>query len=618
MSGSEGVRAIGGEMIEWSDAGQDLPGGAAIEEMILRVVPAGGHVLVAGPHRTGLVDRLVEHCARVTCLLRSLPDAAELHRRHGGRDMFTTLCGDVDGLPGSVEAAGPEAGAFDAVVAAGGFGRLNTPDGPALGWAAIMRRLAATLAPGATLVIAVENELGVHRLVEPTPADTADDHWFPPYGIDGTVPASPAELVRAIDEATATDAVPTGAAAHRCYAVYPSVEAPAVLLPTGPLSDRLRADGVPAALVAAALDAGFAGRPVLADPARLARTSLANGLGARLAPGWIAVLRPSGPPPGVMVTDGPGPLAVTCELTEPGTGPGTERRWERRPVVGAETVLAGRIARDVGRLAGPVPDGCLLDQLLLTACALCDLPALRGLLRSYAGWMAELPPAAQPFATPGNVVVDDCAVSVSGSGWSLLDPSWELAEPVSGGVALTRALRGFAAGLLAGGHRHPWPTTLDVDGITSVMTTMAGRRPDRAFTGQAIRLEAEIIAARRQLPISDRERLVAELERGVLPSPMGLREALLERERLITELGEARDRSVWLDTRLRATEAKVRQAADKHAKTRAELRATQDRLEALRESTTYRIGRFIVSPKRKALRVLRTVRPSAGAATRIP
>lgn len=609
MTEPAAVRLIGGEMIEWSDTGHDLPGGEALEALILNSVPAGGDVLLAGPHRAELVGLLLAHCARVTCLLRSLPDATELHGRYGGSGDLTVLCGGLESL-----SADTVPGPFDAVVAAGGFRRLGTPDGAPLGWADGLRRLTAPLASGGTLVMAVENELGVHRLVDPAPVETADDQWFPPHGIDATVPAGPDALLSALEEtAPRSEAAVTGSGT--CYAAYPCLEVPTVLLPVRRLADRLPPDGVPAALVSAALDAGFAGRPVLSDPGRLARTSLGQGLGARLAPGWIAVARPAGALPGALVTDGPGPLAVTCELVE--SRPAGQR-WERRLVTAADTVLAGRIARDATRLGGLVPPGRMLDQMLLTACALCDLPTLRGLLRSYANWMSEQPPAAQPFATPDNVVVDEGGPPAAEPHWALLDPSWELAEPVASGVALVRALRGFAGGLLAGGHRHPWPTTLDVDGITSVLLAMAGRRPDRMLLGQAVRLEAEIVAAKNRLPITDRERLVGELERGLLPSPMGVREGSLERERLITELGEARDRAVWLDATLREKEARLLQATEAHAKARAELRVSRAELQALRASTPYRIGRLIVAPKRRAVRLLRGVRTSAGAATRTP
>ncbi|MFG2002626.1 hypothetical protein ACGFNU_26055 [Spirillospora sp. NPDC048911] len=576
---SHGVQLVGGEMTGWSDDGGRLPGGAALEDLVLRAVPAGGSALIAGPHRAELVDRLIEHCGRVTCLLRSLPDAQDLGRRHADSARLTVLCGGLDKLG--------DIGPFDAVVAAGGLGRLHTPDSAVPAWSDGVERLTRALAPGGVLVIGAENELGVHRLVDPAPADVpgTDEQWHPPHGVDTTVPGDPAELAARVSG--------DGAAAVRCFAAYPDLAGPGLLVDVDELDRGRAADGVVAVLVAAALTGEVAGGQVLADPRRLARRSLAQGLGARLAPAWIVVVRPGGALPAAVVgDDAPGHWAVSYALT------GREDGWERAAVRDPGLRTTGRVQREAARLAGPVPGGRLLDELLHRLCAMSDVPGLRRLLQAYAGWLAGQPATARVFATPDNVIVD-------GDRFAVLDPSWELADDEPFDVALALALRRFAARLLGGGHRHPWPTTLDLDGIASTLLAMAGHPGDRVLLGTAVRLEAEIGAARRGLPAAEHARLLAELEAGETGEPLGHREALLARRRLGEELAEARARAEWLDAKLRAKEDELARTKETAEHRRAQVKELKTQLRGIRASKAFKFGRMVTAPPRVARRNLR-------------
>ncbi|HEV7934310.1 MAG TPA: hypothetical protein VGP70_18630 [Actinomadura sp.] len=597
MTEQYGVHLIGGEMFDWSDADASRPGGGALETLLLRVVPASGHVLLAGPHRDGLVDRLIAHCARVTCLVRSLPDAQELGRRQAGSGRLTVLCGGLDKL-------GDE-GPYDAIVAAGGFHSLAAPDSSALTWSESLDRLSALLAPAGALVIGVENELGVHRLVDPGGA-APDGEWLPRHGVDGTVPVGPAELVARLRE--------RGASVERCYAAYPGLVPPAVLITADRLEERLGPDGAAATLISAALAHEFTGRHVLADPCRLARSALSHGLGARLAPAWIAVVRPAGELPAGLITDGsPGHWAATYELRD------DDGRWVRGDVQPPGPRDAGRVLREPARLAGPVPAGYTLEESLRTACALSDVPAVRRLLRSYARWLAGQAPGIMAFATPGNVIVD-------GEWFAVLDPSWELAGELPFELALARALRQFAAGLVSGGYRHPWPTTLDLDGVTVTLLAMAGHPGDRALLGQAVELEAELEAAVRGLSAADHARLLAELQSGMVREPLGYREALVAQHRLTEELADARARAAWLDTALKAKETELVRAAEtaqgklddlnqKRRQDQAELKRLQQELKArtaqitaLRNSLSHRVGRLVTAPLRAFRALVRRAR----------
>jgi hypothetical protein len=596
MTEQYGVHLVGGEMFDWSDADADRPGGGALEMLVLRVVPPSGHVLVAGPHRDGLVDRLVEHCAQVTCLVRSLPDAQELGRRQAGSGRLTVLCGGLDKLG--------DAATYDAVIAAGGFGPLATPDSSALTWAESLDRLSARLAPGGALVIGVENELGVHRLVDPG-QDAADDEWLP-RGADTTVPAGPAELVARLRG--------SGASAERCYAAYPGLVAPTVLIAADRLEERLGSDGASATLISSALGHEFTGRHVLADPRRLARSALSQGLGGRLAPAWIAVVDPAGDLPAGMVCDGgPDHWAATYELR------GDDGRWERGEVRRPAQRSAGRVLREPARLTGPVPSGRTLEESLLTACALSDVPAVRRLLASYASWLAAQEPGIRAFAMPDNVAVER-------ERFAVLDPSWELAGEVPFELALARGLRRFAAGLVVGGHSHPWPTTLDLDGVAVTLLAMAGHPGDRVLLGQAVELEAEIQAAVRGLSAAEHARLLAELQSGVVREPLGHREALTAQRRLTEELADARARTAWLDRTLKAKETEYAKAAEiaqgkleelrrqrredqaEIKRLRQEVKVKEAQVKALRNSLSHRVGRLATAPLRALRGVLRRAR----------
>ncbi|HEX6470990.1 MAG TPA: hypothetical protein VF069_17960 [Streptosporangiaceae bacterium] len=611
---TRGMHLIGGELVACSDPAAPAAGGQALRELVERAVPPSAHVLVAGPHRADLVDRLAERQAKVTCLVRSRPDAEELARRYADTAApVTILCGALDKLSRDLT------GSYDAIIAAGGLGRLGTPDGSPLTWAERLARLTDLLAPGGTLVLGVENELGVHRLVaaeapgptEPYGPYDSPEPYEPPGGVRGTgqepVPAGPGELATAL----------AGLAVDRCYAAYPDPALPTVLLPAELLDRRQDPHELPALLISAALsgDPGPGERdrpPVLADPRRLTASALARGLGAALAPGWIVVARRglvAGELPLALGADAAGAARWSAlwelQRDEGQHGLPGGAGWRRTAVRPRGVMACGRVTRDPARLAGAVPPGRSFDELLLAACARADLPGLRGLLGSYARWLADGAAAGGdgPDRLPGHLVFADTTnVVVDGDRrFALLDPSWELAEPVPFRTALARTLRRFALRLVSEGHPHPWPSTLDLDGIALTLLAMAGHPGDRGLLGEAVRLEAEIVAAREGLPGHEEARLIAELEHGVPCRPPSHRDALRAARKLADDLRQERGRAEWLDDRLREAEATI-------AKRQAEVRA-------LRRSASFRVGRMITCPVRLARRAARRRRRHGRAAT---
>ena len=495
---SEDLRLIGGEMATWSDRRPDArppAGGPVLAELVGRLARSmGGRVLVAGPHEDALVDAVAAH-ASVTCLLRSQPDAAAMAARGVG-----TLCGTLAKLA--------DADCYDVVVALDGLDRLCSVEGPQYDWAESLQALRRLLRPGGALVLAVENELGVHRLVASETATSAHtEAAWRPLGEFDTKPANPARLAARL----AAD----GLAVCWLAAAWPLPQAPTLLA----TPDALR-DGPVSALSAAATGAvarAYGGRPVLSDPRRLAAVAVRGGLGTEFAASWLAIAHraprstPGFVPPPVLLGDGP-----VMELAHDGNG-----SWVRR-------IVGGRAepGRNVSRLDGPLPRGRLLEELLIAACLRHDLPALRRVLTGWATWLGTLHATDRMSATADNVLLD-------GEAYGLLDPSWR-AAPMDLPTATGTALRRFAETLLAGGYAHPWPVATDVDSLTAILAGAAGLELDRTH----------------QAP--------AGADRAVLPD--SLREQREQLRALREQLADATARAQWYSDELERREVELRRA----------------------------------------------------------
>jgi len=535
------VGLIGGEMVTWTDDDPDrdrIPaGGPVLLELLARALPSAARVLVAGPHQHALVDAVVAASSQVTCLLRSLPDAEALAERH---PEATVVCGGLD----KFSAAEP----FDVIVALDGMDRLGSVDGADLSWAESLARLTRALSPDGLLLVALENEFGVHRLVDPAlPDAVSDGDWRPAFGHDATRPTDPDRLTAALAQ--------EGLAVQGAFTGYPLPRRPAVLARTT-LFDT--APDLLGTLTAAACSQGFEGREVLADPRRTVRDAIRTGLGVRLAPQWFAVARRS-----------PEPAALP-ELLVAGDG---SELWE---VVGKR---GGYVRRLVGapHQSLPIPAGRTLEELLLDACAHEDIPPVRALLRDFAGWLAEQDPAVRLSATTGNVVHD-------GTRFTLLTPGPQGAEPVSLELALAAVLRRFAVRLVSGGYRHPWPPGHDVDGILLIWLSMAGH------------------------PL-DREDLPAVVELSGTPAavepPPGRRELLAEVERLRGAAAAADSRLAGFQRALERTDRELTERVQQLEKTRQELKSVKATLKTLRSSLPYRVGRVVKRSPDKIRRIVR-------------
>ncbi|GAB2612643.1 hypothetical protein Aab01nite_68500 [Paractinoplanes abujensis] len=404
------IEMIGGEMPSFTE---DRPrAGGALFGYLAGQLPPGADVLVAGPHTDELIDALAER-ASVTCLVRSEPEAIELDARG-----LTVLCGTLAKLP--------VAERYDVVVALDGLDRLCSVEDEQLDWAASLQALKRVLRPGGTLLLAVENELGVHRLVDPSTHTSAQtDSAWRPLGEFDTKPGNPTRLAGKLSA--------EGLAIDWLGSAWPVPESPTLIATPNALQDG--PTDVLAAVAASAVGSAYVEKAVLSDPRRLAAAAVRGGLGPEFAASWLVVAHRAPRPAAALAL--PPVLAGDDSVVE--IAPGPEGTWVRRVLIG-----------DAGVLNGPLPVGRLLEELLLGAALRHDLPLLRRLLTGWA--------AARPETTADNVVVHHDAFAV-------LDPSIP---------PQTDVIRRFAQTLLGGGYAHPWPAATDLATLTSVLHGAAG------------------------------------------------------------------------------------------------------------------------------------------------
>lgn len=550
-------------------------GGRTLAALLRTVGGLGGRILVAGPHDSTVLDVILEIADEVTLLLRSVVDAEELAAHYQDRAGLTVISGALEWYENPVP--------FDAVVALAGLDVLRSMDGSSSTWAEHLGLLRATIRPDGMLLLGTDNEMGVERLVEIVATGSAA-LWRPRSGFDATKPHDPAGLDFALHA--------HGLRLHHCYAGYPKMTVPAILLPVEIAAghEGARFAGTVSGICGEVLGQ----RPVLSDPRRLAAAGMRTGRGADLAPMWVAVA--SGAPDA-------GSAGVVVGPVRDGGPWGVVWTWQNgvRELAGEfGPVRRGRVIRDPHLLAGPLPEGALLEELLVEACGFEDTPRVRELLTEFANWLEagterEVLPGHLVFATVDNVLFD------GQKGWTVQDPSWALTEGVPFEAALARILGRFTMRLLAEGHRHPWPAWLTAGQLCERLLAAIGR-PAESLTA-ALVLEAEITAA---ITDTDEDSLRTRLhELMAAPArPLGLREAHEANELLLVDLHELRGRLAVLEDliakRDQAIIARDRRLELMDREVKKAKKNADAKVKALRASKTYRAGRALTVMPRAA------------------
>ncbi|WP_188191020.1 hypothetical protein [Nonomuraea sp. SYSU D8015] len=584
----ENVRLIGGEMLLWSDMSNrdgitDWRGAAL--ELISRMLPPSGRVLLVGPHPQAVVDQVAAHAPSAAVLLRSYPDACALGERHPGLAVY---CGRLE-----VFAAEEP---YDLVLALDGLLRTHSAEAPAAAWIESLDALAAHVAPGGRLVLGVRNDLGVDRFLEARPAerDGGDDQWAP-HGFDPSYPSGPGALDAGLESA--------GLTVQRCYAAYPGRQAPRALLAREAL-----AFGLPDALTFP-LSAGEGDRMLVADPLHLTRLVFRHRLGEELAPLWLAVAtRPlitKTPRPSALTSrhtatvaahDDPADADVTPHGDHADAAPYDEDAAEMmaRDEPGAAVGPAGASALPLGLLedgaavyeltrAGlkrlpngeerPIPTGRVVEEILVEACAREDVKTVRDLLSVLATWLEK--EGGDAAAATDGLVYD-------GERFTAVTPGAPApATPPDPRIALCRILWRFAVRLQAAGHHHPWPWPLDADQLTLTLCGMAGRPCDPGDLDLARKLDAEL----------------GHPTEPAAQAPT-YRDLLGARDRLADQLTAALARVARLETKLSYRERELVRA-------KAKLHRSQRKATAYRRTLGYRLSRRLARPRKVARKVFR-------------
>jgi hypothetical protein len=482
------LRLIGGEMPVWSDLdGNHGPGPVRGQVLAPLLATASGRTLVAGPHDPALIDALPAD--DLTLLVRGVPDAEALAARYADRPGVTVCCGGPEKL-----AAEPP---YDTVVALDGLARLSSVEGVELAWGEAFGLLLAALRPGGRLLLAVENFLGLHRLVA-LQAEVTDSDWVVAGEHDPSRPAGLARVLARLGGA--------GLDVARTYAAYPAPTAPTVLLGGEILADEELRGFLEATLGRACIPL----RDVLTDPGRLAVGALRHGAAAALAPAWVMLARRApdtadAPPAGEPAAEVAPPEALVAG--------GPDRYDIRRRPAGGWTRRRDGIAE-----IEAVPRGRTLESLLIEACLRRDLPTVRELLGAWQEGAA------------GGVAADQVIVGADRTLTALVPAG----QPAA-------AVRAFATTLIGGGWAHPWPAPADEDDLTLTLAAMAGRELDPAAL-------AAVAGDGPDRPARDR------------PDARAFRELAATRDRLARELAEARAKALWYEQMLTSRENSLNRA----------------------------------------------------------
>lgn len=528
----------------WSDLEHSPAGSSAAHRAVLAQVARPEHrVVVLGPHCLDLIVGLADQVSALTVIIRSIPDAVTIGNALADREHVDVICADAATL-----AVQPEP--YDVVVALDDLTRVWSSESEPTTWAAMYAATQALLAPGGTLLLAVENELGLAQLTSLHSRYTSDrdEDWSVTATFDDTRPRSSQALAQ----------VAASAGHTQILGALPTWQEQTVLI------SEFDDASAPMTTLLGALTLGSpAYRRVGADPSRVTRAAVLSGRLAHLCSGWLLITG-SAPVPSLATT-----TIIADDLADrAATYVEVGERIVRRVPGAPDTELS--ISDDARLLSG----------LALDACAAQDLPGLRELLGRYRSWLVATTeqdgtvPAAYSDTRLDNVLLD----SPGSVNFTALTPGDHAVEV---DTATWSALADLVLVIRARGARHPWPVATDDATMLATLGAMVGLPAHDA--PQDLLPAGDDITA--QLPAHDVPGLLAVIER-------------------LTETNAALSaRSRWFEERLNIREREMRVRAERHA---AELKLAlkqqsilQASAEDLRRSITYRTGAALINPIRK-------------------
>ena len=206
------VTLLEGAIQNWRDLAQPGPTTWAPLASVVEHLDLGSEVLVVGAHDLSFLRSVLDRSADVTVVTRAIRDAADIAEAF---PRATVYCG-------SLAAAAAHLHPAAAVIAAVDMALVQSTEEPIRTWSELTTGILDLAAPGAPVVLAIENERGLHRqnvgadlFVRETDAD-----WSPLATWDETRPRSLAQV---------RDALPPGA---RISAVLAQWNHPTALVET--------------------------------------------------------------------------------------------------------------------------------------------------------------------------------------------------------------------------------------------------------------------------------------------------------------------------------------------------------------------------------------------------
>ncbi len=536
MTTLDNLTLLPGSMQNWSDlAHRPGSGSAAARDLVRSVLAGAQRVALVGPHAPDLITGLADLVPELTVILRSVPDARTVAELLADNPKARVLACDLT-IAGADEK-------YDLVVALDDLARISSAETDPAEWAQVAAVLTSLVADGGRLVLASENELGLHRMTALRSRFTAneDGDWSPTETFDATRPRDPRELRDALEAA--------GLGVLAGGEVLPTWDEQTVFL-----SGATELDEAGHALLGAVTLGSPTFRGVGADPTRLTRAAVLGKRLPQVASAWWLVAGRGG----AADKPTPGPRIVASAFD------GSVHQF----ALGADGWT-----RDGEPFT--VPSGALpFGEQLLDACADGDLTVVRGMLQRLAGHVDAHTadgsvPAQYADARPDNLLLagDDLHPVLPGAQSSREEVLW-------------RALADIVHVVRARGARHPWPSATD---DPTMFASLA------AMTGVALPEEIEpwltrAAAAAPANPLTDVSGLIAVVER-------------------LTETNKAlASRATWYEQRLASTERDLKVRTERHRAQLASSVRQQEVLrgsaEDLRRSLTYRMGNAMLGPVR--------------------
>lgn len=531
------VRLDRGAMQNWSDLSEvGATASAAMRALVADLVGESDRVLVVGPTAMDIVTELAQVAAELTVVSRSIPDCAAYGEALVNATNVSIVCGDLLNIEHKIPA-------HDVVLVMEDLARVPSLEDTTPTWDSVFDAVRACLVPGGKLLMAVENELGLHRITSLRSRYTENDNgaWDVISTFDASRPRTREALHAKLSGAQLGDG--------EVVDVLPTWDDHTLLVrhaDTASASGRL--------LVSALTLSSPALRRLGADPTRVTRAAVMADRVLEMSSGWLVVV--GAPSPEHRFT-------VEASTT---TG---------RTLTFVDTG-EGRI-ESAGTAVKLPADGALFGEAALDACASGDAARFRALVRRWWDFAQGAAREGSLEARTADLRFDNL-IELPGGGFVQIAPA---DEAVSLDRAAWSAIVDLVSVIRARGARHLWPAATDDRTMAATIGAMAGVPASENLD--------QLIGARETqlgLPASDVSGLLAVIER------------LEEKNKALAS------RANWFENRLSQRERELRGRAQRQA---AELALAGRQQEALRKSAedirrslTYRLGNVAMGPLKEA------------------